>query len=179
MCRCADVFGVVRCLACRVGRGVRCGKVRNETRDVHTRPTPPHQTAIVALLPVWLALAAKLAPLTVLLDGLDQLRDQSSASLTWLPTCVPANCSLIISASSGSSLDAALVRRGWDGLGCTVPPLAQEEREGLVGSYLSLVNKTLEEYQVALRPSPIASVTHPTRPSSHPSLMASVPLSVP
>ena len=121
-----------------------------ETSGFGSSGLPSDREALVALLPVWLAIAAKEAPLTILLDGLDQLRDPASAALTWLPTGVPSNCSLILSSNSGTPLDGSLVRRGWDAAFCPIPPLDQDERETLAKSYLKLVNKTLEPHQLLM-----------------------------
>lgn len=85
--------------------------------------------------------AAAVAPVVLVLDGVDELDDRDFArQLSWLPWTLPTGVDLIVSASASGTLEAALAR-GWQTL--DVPPLSDAERRDLVTGVLARYAKRL------------------------------------
>jgi tetratricopeptide (TPR) repeat protein len=87
--------------------------------------------------------AAGRGALVLLIDGLDQLERQDSASaLVWLPYLLPENIRLIVSTLPGPALEE-IHRRGWSTR--KVSPLVASERRDLLERYLREYGKSLPE----------------------------------
>ena len=63
-------------------------------------------------------------------------------TLSWLPSKLPPNCRVLLSAASESAAAKALVGRGLKVL--EVPKLSRAEKEKAVTKYLEVFQKTLE-----------------------------------
>jgi hypothetical protein len=106
-------------------------------------PTTPE--GCVELFPAWLERACAFGQsVVILIDGLDQLSDPVAATLRWLPSTLPANCSLILSTSAGTPSSAALPRRGWKHT-LQMPPLTEAMKQLFIEQYLGHLRKGLEK----------------------------------
>lgn len=89
--------------------------------------------------------------LVILLDAVDQLLPFLAAhSMDWLPTMLPANVCVILSASSGCEPVRSLSRRDPPPLAMEVPGLSVQEREQLVVRALAEYRKRLTPVQLKL-----------------------------
>jgi hypothetical protein len=110
------------------------------------REIPDRTDRLQAEFGDWLAAAGEKFRIVLVLDALNQIEDRDEAlDLAWLPEALPANVRVIVSTLPGRALDEA-ARRGWRSL--YVEPLAPEEREALVVSYLGLYSKALSAARV-------------------------------
>ena len=106
-------------------------------------PTTPE--GCVELFPAWLERACAFGQsVVILIDGLDQLSDPVAATLRWLPSTLPANCSLILSTSAGTPSSAALPRRGWKHT-LQMLPLTEAMKQLFIEQYLGHLRKGLEK----------------------------------
>ena len=111
-------------------------------------PTTPE--GCVELFPAWLERACAFGQsVVILIDGLDQLSDPVAATLRWLPTTLPANCSLILSTAAGTPSAAALPRRGWKHT-LQMPPLTEAMKQLFLERYLGHLRKGLEKQVLAV-----------------------------
>jgi tetratricopeptide (TPR) repeat protein len=85
--------------------------------------------------------AAALRPLVIVVDGLDRFENYIGAQeLTWIPSSLPENSTVIVSASTGFDTDTI---RKHSGQVLTIEPLLPEERRRLVVDYLATRKKAL------------------------------------
>jgi tetratricopeptide (TPR) repeat protein len=91
-----------------------------------------------------LATTAVKTPLTIVIDGLDQVEPGDRTPLFWLPD-PPANITIVTSAGPGPELDE-LRRRGWDEV--AVDPLTNDERRAITTSFLARWAKALDPMHV-------------------------------
>jgi tetratricopeptide (TPR) repeat protein len=104
-------------------------------------PIPERPAGLAEALPAWLQRAARTHQVIFVLDGLDRLRTIDAAKdLDWLPTVVPSEVSLIVSAGRGPVLEA-LRRRPWQTLELT--DLAPTNRVRLAEIVLAAYGKRL------------------------------------
>jgi tetratricopeptide (TPR) repeat protein len=115
----------------------------------------PIPTAIAALpgtLGRWLAIAARVQPIVLVLDGLEEVLG-AGAALDWLPQELPTGVTLFLSAAS-EKFTARLGQRGWQWI--HLRSLSRREREALTRQYLAAYGKRLSAAQqravLALQP---------------------------
>jgi tetratricopeptide (TPR) repeat protein len=89
---------------------------------------------------------ASLGTVILLLDGIDHLMGGEQLSgLAWLPSDVPANVRLIVTAADGGVVEQLRARR-WEVL--KIKPLATDERATFITSYLEQYRKRLDRASV-------------------------------
>lgn len=95
-----------------------------------------------------LQMAAARGRVVLVLDGLNQLAHDNAGALdlTWLPSQIPANVRLVLSAGPGRAYEAAR-RRGWPIL--QLEPLPIRQRLELIGRLLASYGKSLTPSQTA------------------------------
>ena len=107
---------------------------------------PVDANALRAAFPAWLYKASQKSKVVLVLDALNQLEDRQGAQeLTWLPSPLPENVSLILSTLPGKVLKTC-EERGYPTL--TVEALMPNEREELIKTFLSQYSKQLSPAQV-------------------------------
>ena len=119
---------------------------------------PTERSDLLEMVPIWLAKACETAPVTILIDGIDHLKVEYAADgtrldpLSWVPSTLHSNCSIILSTASESPAFAALVSRGWADAMHTVqlPALTGDDKQLLTSGILSLHHKVLEPHLVIL-----------------------------
>ena len=89
-------------------------------------------------------LRAQIGPVTIIIDGLEQIADESASSLRWLPATLPARCSLLLSAALGSRAAKSVAQRGWEQT-VTMQMLTKPMKRNLIEKYLERLHKTFEE----------------------------------
>lgn len=126
-------------------------KTRNgESDEVPTKPDD-----IVKDFSLWLAKIRVNDPLLLAIDAINQIEGDN---LNWLPSFIPHNVTLIVSALPGTHFDQ-LQQRGW--LPHLVQPLNVERRHQLIQNYLhKSYSKKLSEMQIAT----IASASQSANP---------------
>lgn len=94
-----------------------------------------------------LAAAGRKGKVVLVLDALNQLKDENGArELRWLPTVIPAGVRVIVSTLPGAAKDE-LDRRGWTEDALRIRSLGYEERVTLIRRYLAQSTKRLSESQ--------------------------------
>ena len=94
-------------------------------------------------LPVWLARSAAKSRILLVLDGLNQVQGtESDRRLQFLPRRFPLHVTVLASALPGPALDA-LLERGW--AEHDLPRASEAEGDAMVGEYLNIHARTLEE----------------------------------
>lgn len=119
---------------------------------------PTERSDLLEMVPIWLAKACETAPVTILIDGIDHLKVEYAADgtrldpLSWVPSTLHSNCSIILSTASESPAFAALVSRGWADAKHTVhlPALTGDDKQLLTSGILSLHHKVLEPHLMIL-----------------------------
>ena len=91
-----------------------------------------------------LRVAGAVAPLLIIVDGIDQLIESAGVDLTWLPTSLPEGVRLLIGCAPGSWLREIQSRRP-SPRSLLVGPLPDDERSLLVRTFLSQYGKRLSE----------------------------------
>ena len=104
-------------------------------------PDVPKQA--LELLPLWLDRACAFSSVVILIDGIEHLVGEEAASLKWLPNRVPPNCSIVLTASTGSAAAKSVERRGWNRT-VAMDRLSVDEKKRVVITYLDLFHKRLE-----------------------------------
>ena len=127
------------------------------------------------LLPLWLERACAIGPVVILIDGVDQMSETNGevSGLRWLPSTVPPNCSLVLTATSGSAVVKNAERRLWQRK-VVLSKLSPDEKRSFISAVLGLVRAPLR--CAAIRhcaPSLPPSLTSPCAPSLPPSLFPS------
>jgi hypothetical protein len=105
--------------------------------------TPLEYRNLVREFPKLLGLATKEKPLVLFLDALDQLSSADRArSLTWLPTELPENVSLVVSSIPGECTDALERKLPFD---CRVElgPMPTDEGTELLDRWLTSARRTI------------------------------------
>lgn len=98
--------------------------------------------------PNWLHMAAAKGKVILVLDGINQLEDKDNAhALYWLPDNLPKEIRLLVSVLPGE-MDKVLEQKKW--LGYSVKGLRTQERKQLIGEYLGLFTKKLDDQQIEL-----------------------------
>ncbi|MCB0713878.1 MAG: tetratricopeptide repeat protein [Ignavibacteriae bacterium] len=97
-----------------------------------TAQLPNTPEGFVRGLPVWLWYVRE--PIVVVIDALDQLHSEPSATFNWLPEAFPPNLRTIITTNDGSTREE-LSRRGWQQL--TLKPFTLAERRALVRKFVA------------------------------------------
>ena len=109
---------------------------------------PTSVMGLIEKLPWWLSQGARMGPMMVVIDGLNELADADDAhSLRWLPVVAPRNVLIVVSAVPGSAPHSALLLRKCADI--RVRPLSREDRVGLCRRYLTLHHKHLSGPQLA------------------------------
>jgi len=109
--------------------------------------TPLEYRDLVREFPKRLALATNQKPLILFLDALDQLSAADRArSLTWLPSELPENVSLVVSATPGECMDAMKRRLSPDSLE-ELEPMAACEGVDLLDRWLIPARRALRPDQ--------------------------------
>jgi tetratricopeptide (TPR) repeat protein len=110
------------------------------------RAVPDDPRLLREALVEWLHAAAARSRVVLIIDGVDQLDDRDGAhELAWLPSELPPQVRLVVSAGSGRPL-TVLRERGWPTL--LVQPLGVEERTRLIRDHLGQAGKSLAPAQV-------------------------------
>lgn len=110
---------------------------------------PSDKGELMELVPQWLTLACETTPVTILIDGIDQLEDPMASQLHWLPAELPRNCSLILSTSKEAPCYAATQQRGWTDA-VMIAKLPNDEKETLAVKTLEINHKTLEPHMLIM-----------------------------
>jgi len=104
---------------------------------------PDKNEELRSTFPNWLSMAAAKGRIILILDSLNQLEDRDGAlDLIWLPSVIPENVRLILSALPGRPLEE-LGKRGWQKL--NIKPLDNDEKMSFINEYLSLYTKSINE----------------------------------
>jgi hypothetical protein len=103
---------------------------------------PSSPSEILELLPLWLGNACELAPVVLLIDGLDQLTGAGAESLRWLPHKLPPGCAVVLSTSPGTPSAKAVAKKGWPT--ATLQPLDAADKRQIITKYLGSLRKELE-----------------------------------
>jgi tetratricopeptide (TPR) repeat protein len=94
--------------ASTTGKSLLSGLCQQIAAAVNADPKgiPTKFNELVQQFQLWLARASKEKPLTLFLDGLDQLsEDDNASSLAWLPLILPPNVKVVISLTPGKMLE--------------------------------------------------------------------------
>lgn len=92
-------------------------------------PLPTTLEARTEVLPNWLARAAALGKVVIVVTGLDVLEGgEADEEMTWLPPYLPPGIRLIASIAPGTACEV-LRRRGWQHEAVDFPPLAGDRAE--------------------------------------------------
>ena len=86
----------------------------------------------------------QVGPVTIIIDGLEQIADENASNLRWLPATLPPRCSLLLSAALGSRAAKAVAQRGWEQT-VTMQMLTKPMKRNLIENYLERLHKTFEE----------------------------------
>lgn len=113
-------------------------KVRNEEQD----DVPSNHEDIVNYFPHWLGKVRHNDPLLLVIDAINQIEGEN---LGWLPSHIPPNVILIVSALPGTHYEQ-LKKRGWKTH--TIEHLDTERRAQLIKYYLNTYRKELSEKQI-------------------------------
>ncbi|MBN1474489.1 MAG: tetratricopeptide repeat protein [Syntrophaceae bacterium] len=125
-----------------------CVMVKRIMREVSayfkiTRELPNEPDALRAAFFSFLDIAALRGRIVLLIDGIDALDDKEGAlDLAWLPTSLPENIRIVLTAASGRPLQAAK-ERNW--LTIELSPLTIPERRQFVIEYLAARRKKLAD----------------------------------
>ena len=107
---------------------------------------PKDKVALPAAFARALCDACDTRRVVIILDAVDQLEDRDGArELAWLPVSLPDRARLVLSASEGSSLEAAR-RREWPAL--ELAPLCRDRKRLIADGYLSRFSKRLDEHRL-------------------------------
>lgn len=105
------------------------------------RELPQQPGTVADEFPTWLAAAASVGRVVLVLDELNQLEDRDGApDLVWLPASLPPDVRVVVSTFAGRPLDA-LKRRGCDELHVT--GLREDERRQIIVQYLGRYAKSI------------------------------------
>ena len=118
----------------------------SEVYDTLDVPDKPHE--VIAAFPHWLAKAAEKGKFILIIDALNQLEEKDgSFDLGWLPSFIPKNVRLILSALPGNILDE-LKRRNWSVM--KILPMKKSEQKEYIDKYLDSFGKKLNRSQTAM-----------------------------
>jgi tetratricopeptide (TPR) repeat protein len=102
-------------------------------------PIPAAIAALPGTVGRWLAMAACLQPIVLVLEGLEEVL-QAGIGLDWLPQELPTGVTLLLSAASDTFI-SRLGKRGWERI--PLRPFSRKEREALTEQYLAAYGKRL------------------------------------
>jgi len=109
---------------------------------------PAEYKDLIDELPKCLALATVDKPLVIFLDALDQFSDTDNAkSLNWLPTALPVNVHIVVSALQESEYFQTLTRSLPRENHYVLPPMTIDEGKILLDLWLCNAGRTLQQFQ--------------------------------
>lgn len=110
---------------------------------------PSDKGELLELVPQLLFLVCSATPVTILIDGIDQLNDPMASQLHWLPTELPRNCSLILSTSKEAPCFGATQQLAWNDV-IMLPKLSANDKEEITVRVLEINHKTIEPHMLIM-----------------------------